>query len=120
MTSLEKKRCVPCEATTPPLGTDAITELTQELDTSWKITEGGENEKKLLREFTFPDFATGLSFVNRIGAIAESEGHHPNIVLSWGKVTVELWTHAIGGLSENDFIVAKKIESGYNTYQWKK
>ena len=120
MTNLEQKKCVPCEEGAAALGMDAIIKLTRELDTSWKVTEGGEGEKKLLREFTFPDFATGLSFVNSVGAIADGEGHHPNIMLSWGKVTVELWTHAIGGLSENDFIMAKKIESAYTTYQWKK
>ncbi len=111
--SLEEKKCVPCEAGMPPLGTDAILELAREIDPAWKVTEDSGDGKKLLRQFIFLDFATGLSFVNQIGEIAESEGHHPNLALSWGKVVVELWTHAIGGLSENDFILAKKIESVY-------
>lgn len=99
----------------PPLGPETISELTRELDPSWKVTESGGGEKKLARDFSFPDFAKALSFVNQIGTIAENEGHHPDIRLSWGKVAVELFTHSIGGLSENDFIVAKKIESVYNT-----
>lgn len=72
----------------------------------WKV----EEEKKLRREFKFKDFKEALAFVNKIGAIAEEEGHHPDIELGWGKVEVELSTHAIGGLSVNDFIMAAKID----------
>lgn len=72
----------------------------------WKFEDAGQ---KIQKEFTFLDFKSALDFVNKIGAVAEEEGHHPDIELSWGKVAVELSTHAIGGLSTNDFIMAAKI-----------
>lgn len=65
--------------------------------------------KKIHREFKFPDFKSALAFVDRVGEIAEAEGHHPDVFLAWGKVGIELFTHAVGGLSENDFILAAKI-----------
>ena len=67
--------------------------------------------KKVARQFTFKNFSEALAFTNKVGAIAEEEGHHPDITLSWGKVGIELTTHAIGGLSENDFILAAKIDA---------
>lgn len=72
----------------------------------WRIVEG----KKLARAFTFPDFQRGLSFVNHVGAIAEQLGHHPDVHLSWGHVEVETWTHDAGGLTEQDFLLAAKID----------
>jgi len=72
----------------------------------WKIVE----QKKLARSFRFPDFQTGLDFVNRIGAIAEKQGHHPDLTLSWGKVEVETSTHDAGGLTEQDFLLASSID----------
>jgi len=69
-----------------------------------------ENEHHLQREFRFPDFRQALAFVNRVGEIAEQEGHHPDMLLSWGKVEVTLWTHKIDGLTESDFIMAAKID----------
>ena len=72
----------------------------------WKVEDG----KKIKREFKFEDFKSALAFVNKIGEIAEEEGHHPDIELGWGRVGVELSTHAIGGLSTNDFILAAKID----------
>ena len=72
----------------------------------WKIVE----QKKLARGFRFPDFQTALDFVNRIGVIAETQGHHPDLALSWGKVEVETWTHDAGGLTEQDFLLASKID----------
>jgi 4a-hydroxytetrahydrobiopterin dehydratase len=70
-------------------------------------------DKKLQKTYTFPDFAQALAFVNRAGAVAEVEGHHPDVYLTWGKVGVEIWTHAIGGLSENDFILAAKLDEAH-------
>lgn len=67
--------------------------------------------ERLRREYRLPDFARALALVNAIGALAEAEDHHPDIALSWGKVGVALWTHSVGGLSENDFILAAKIEA---------
>ena len=72
----------------------------------WRIVEG----KKLARTFRFPDFQKGLDFVNRVGAIAEEQGHHPDVHLSWGRVEVETWTHDAGGLTEQDFLLASKID----------
>ena len=72
----------------------------------WKVADG----KKLARTFQFPDFQEGLDFVNRVGAIAEKQGHHPDVRLSWGRVEVETWTHDAGGLTEQDFLLASKID----------
>lgn len=69
-----------------------------------------EKEQHLQREFRFPDFKQALTFVNRVGEIAEQEGHHPDILLAWGKVEITLWTHKINGLTESDFIMAAKID----------
>ena len=74
---------------------------------SWKVV----GEHHLERAFTFKDFASALAFVNRVGAIAEEENHHPDILLGWGKATVTTWTHSAGGLSENDFVLAAKIDA---------
>lgn len=73
---------------------------------NWKVVEG----KKLSRVFTFPDFKTGLDFVNRVGEIAEGQGHHPDVRLSWGRVEIETWTHDAGGLTEQDFLLASQID----------
>jgi len=94
----------------PPLMKKQIDELKGEIETAWEV----ENLKKLKREFTFKDFKEALVFVNKVGEIAEKEGHHPDITLSWGKVGIELTTHAIQGLSINDFILARKIEILYD------
>jgi 4a-hydroxytetrahydrobiopterin dehydratase len=72
----------------------------------WKIVEG----RKLARNFAFPDFQTGLDFVNRVGEIAERQGHHPDVHLSWGRVEIETWTHDAGGLTEQDFLLASQID----------
>jgi 4a-hydroxytetrahydrobiopterin dehydratase len=103
--TLASKRCVPCEGGVPKLTPDEIAPLLTQID-GWTVADG----KKLTKTYTFPDFAQGLAFVNRAGAVAEEEGHHPDLHLSWGKVGVEVTTHAIGGLSENDFILAAKLD----------
>ena len=105
MNDLASRHCKPCEAGTPALGADEVGRLAGELD-GWTV-EGG---KSLLKEYRFPDFRQALAFVDRLGEVAESEGHHPDIYLTWGKVKVELSTHSIGGLSENDFILAAKAD----------
>jgi 4a-hydroxytetrahydrobiopterin dehydratase len=105
MTDLTAKHCEPCEGGTPPLGEAEIERLSRQLD-GWKVTVG----KKLEKEYGFPDFRQALAYVNRLGEVAEREGHHPDIYLTWGKVRVELSTHSIGGLSENDFILAAKAD----------
>lgn len=72
----------------------------------WQVVD----EHHLARTFRFPDFVSALAFVNRVGELAETEGHHPNILLAWGKVTVEVWTHKVDALTESDFILAAKID----------
>ena len=76
------------------------------LSPNWRVLEG----KKLSRAYTFPDFKTGLEFVNRVGEIAERQGHHPDVRLSWGRVEIETWTHDAGGLTEQDFLLASQID----------
>jgi 4a-hydroxytetrahydrobiopterin dehydratase len=103
---LTQKKCVPCEAGTPPLGAAAVAEFMKSVPALNVV-----DVKKLSREFKFKDFTAAMAFVNRVAAIAESEGHHPDIYIFYNLVRLELSTHAIGGLSENDFIVAAKIDA---------
>jgi len=104
---LKMQRCVPCEGGVPPVRGGELTALAGEVDDGWKVVD----EHHIEREFSFPDFAKALEFTNAVGAIAEDEGHHPDIELGWGRVNVKLWTHAAGGLTKNDFIVAAKIDA---------
>lgn len=104
--SLLHKKCVPCEAGTPAFTKEQVEKYKKKLITEWDIID----DKKLKKVFKFKDFVEAMKFVNKVADIAESEGHHPDIYIFYNKVTIELWTHAIGGLSENDFIVARKIE----------
>lgn len=106
MSELAKRKCVPCEGGVPPLGPDEYAPLYQQLQNGWKVVD----ESQLRREYGFPDFATALHFTNKIGKLAEDEGHHPDILLAWGRVVVTLWTHKAGGLTESDFIMAAKID----------
>jgi len=105
MSELTSKHCEPCEGGTPPLGEREIERLLGQLD-GWNVIEG----RKLEKEYRFADFREALAYVNRLGEVAEAEGHHPDICFTWGKVRIELSTHSIGGLSENDFILAAKAD----------
>ncbi len=105
MTELADKKCVPCRGGVPPLTGNELVTLHKSVP-NWDVI----NEHHLHREFRFPDFKQALDFVNRVGAVAEEQGHHPDILLSWGKVGVTLWTHKIDGLTESDFIIAAKID----------
>jgi 4a-hydroxytetrahydrobiopterin dehydratase len=105
VSELATKKCVPCQGGVPPLGHDEIMPLLNQLS-GWEVIEGHH----LTRNYDFPDFLTALSFVNKVGGVAEAEGHHPNITLTWGKVGIELFTHKIDGLTESDFILAAKID----------
>ncbi len=104
---LSSRTCVPCRGGVPPLKGEALEELRKQLPESanWSVI----NEHHLFRSFTFPDFKQALAFVNRVGAVAEEQGHHPDILLKWGKVEITLWTHKIDGLTESDFIMAAKV-----------
>jgi len=106
MTELKEKKCVACDGGMLPLKGDTINIFKDKVDDAWQVIE----EHHIEREFTFNDFKEALAFTNKIGAIAEEEGHHPDILLTYGKVKVTIYTHKIGGLHENDFIVAAKID----------
>ena len=106
MSELAAKECIPCRGGVPPLKGKELTDLQQKLGGGWKIV----NEHHLEKEYLFKDFREALDFVNRLGEVAEQEGHHPDLFLTWGKVKVTLWTHSVGGLSENDFILAAKAD----------
>ena len=103
--NLAQGKCVPCFGDVPPLSGAELERLATQLP-DWDVVDGHH----LTRTFRFPDFATALELVNRIGRTAESEGHHPTIDLTWGRVTVETWTHKIDGLTESDFVLAAKID----------
>lgn len=105
MTTLSEKKCVPCEGGVSPIKGDTLKKLQTELANDWQVVD----ERHLEKEFAFPDFKSALKFANKVGAVAETEGHHPDIYLAWGKVGVKIWTHAVNGLTENDFILAAKI-----------
>jgi len=105
MTSLATKTCVPCRGGVPPLKGNELESLHQQVP-QWKVV----NQHHITRTFTFPDFKQALDFVNRVGAVAEAQGHHPDILLAWGKAEITLWTHKIDGLTESDFIMAAKID----------
>lgn len=107
MNDLTTKKCVACEGGVPPLSPDEVDAYQKKFEAPWEVL----SYMKLRKSFTFPDFKTALAFTNKVGEIAEAEGHHPDIQLSWGKVIIELTTHAIKGLSENDFILAAKIDT---------
>ena len=106
MTDLAKRHCGPCSAETPPIEGKELQRYREHLNPRWRVQE----DHHLASRFDFPDFAAALDFANRVGQVAEGEGHHPELCLSWGWVKVRIWTHAIDGLSENDFILAAKID----------
>ena len=105
---LANKTCVPCRGGVPPLKGQQLTKLHDQLGKGWEVVE----EHHLHKEYRFDNFAEALAYVNRIGAIAEEQAHHPDIYLAWGKVRAEIWTHKINGLTESDFILAAKFDDG--------
>ena len=100
---ITQKKCKPCEGNMPPLAEEQANELLKQIP-GWEIKDG-----HVFRQFKFKNFRESISFVNKVAEIAEAEGHHPDMAIHYNKVTIELWTHAVNGLSENDFIVAAKI-----------
>lgn len=106
MGELSQKHCVPCRGGVPPLKGDLLKVLAQKLGGGWKVID----EHHLEKDYAFDDFKQALDFTNRVGEIAEREGHHPDINLAWGRVTLTIWTHKIDGLTESDFILAAKVD----------
>jgi 4a-hydroxytetrahydrobiopterin dehydratase len=104
MSGLAEKQCVPCRGGVPPLSAAENERLLKELGGGWKVVDNHHLEK----EYRFPDFREALAFTNRVGELAEAQGHHPDIYLAWGKVRVTVWTHKIDGLTESDFVLAAK------------
>jgi len=102
---LADKKCVPCRGGVPSLEGKELEALHKHVP-QWSIV----NQHQLNRAFAFPDFKQALDFVNRVGALAEEQGHHPDILLAWGKAEITLWTHKVDGLTESDFIMAAKID----------
>ena len=105
MSELASKTCVPCRGGIPPLTGEPLAALQKQVD-GWQVVD----EHHIVKRFEFPNFLTALKFVDRIGALAEEQGHHPDLYLTWGNVEVKLWTHAVKGLTESDFILAAKID----------
>jgi len=105
--SLEEKKCTPCEEGGEPMSEEEVQTYLDKINSDWKLRKN----KKIFREFNFTDFEEALEFVNEVAELAEEEGHHPDIHLkNFNEVIIELWTHAVGGLTENDFVVAKKVD----------
>jgi 4a-hydroxytetrahydrobiopterin dehydratase len=106
MSELAAKQCVPCQGGVPPLRGAELLALEAQLGGGWQVRA----EHHLDKEFPFPDFRSALAFTNRVGELAEEQGHHPEIHLGWGHVRIEIWTHKIDGLTESDFVLAAKID----------
>ena len=108
MSELSTKTCVPCRGGVPPLKGEELVALQKQVD-GWNVVE----EQHIAKTFKFLNFREALKFVNRVGELAEEQGHHPDIFLAWGKVEITIWTHKINGLTESDFILAAKIDARY-------
>lgn len=107
--NLASKKCIPCEAGTPAMSRREAVKLLEEIS-GWELVDVGSS-LKIRKSFKFASYMEGIDFVDKVARVAEQEGHHPNLEVGYAKVAVNLWTHAIGGLSENDFILAAKIDN---------
>jgi 4a-hydroxytetrahydrobiopterin dehydratase len=105
---LASQTCVPCRGGVAPLKGEELRQILQEVP-QWQVI----NEHHVTRTFTFPDFKQALAFVNRVGEVAEQQGHHPDMLLTWGKAEITMWTHKIDGLTRSDLIMAAKIDQLY-------
>ena len=103
---LTKSNCVPCQGGVEPLAGEAIKALFEQLSPGWTVVDN----RRLEKEYKFKNFAQGLDFVNKIGSLAQIQGHHPDVYLTWGRVKLIIWTHKINGLHKNDFIFASKAD----------
>ena len=106
MPGLAEKQCVPCQGGVPPLKGSALGQLAAQLGRGWKVA----NDHHLEKEYKFKNFRDALAFTNRVGELAEAQGHHPDIYLAWGQVRLTIWTHKVDGLTESDFVLAAKAD----------
>ena len=106
MSELSSKSCVPCAGGVPPLSESERERLLPQLDGEWQVVEGHHLERTL----RFDDFMGALEMANKVGELAEEEGHHPDLLVRWGELGVKIWTHKIDGLTESDFILAAKVD----------
>ena len=109
MSDLADKKCVPCEGGIPSFDTNEIHKYLKKVD-GWDVKSNGDKSYYLIKEFKFKNFEESQNFVNKVGNIAEAENHHPDIFFGWGYCKVKIFTHAIKGLAESDFILAAKID----------
>jgi 4a-hydroxytetrahydrobiopterin dehydratase len=106
MSALADKDCIPCKGGVPPMGADQIGRSLKEVD-GWRAVDNHH----LTKTYSFEDFAQALAFVDRVGAMAEQQWHHPDVHLAWGSVRIDIWTHKIDGLTESDFVFAAKCDA---------
>lgn len=111
--SLADNKCIPCRGGVPPVPADRAQALLKELGRGWSLNQSGHLE----RLYTFKDFVQALAYVNKVGAVAEAEGHHPDLYLAWGKCKIEIWTHKINGLTESDFYLAAKADREFEPFR---
>ena len=109
MSNLAERSCEPCQSGVPPLRAEEMEPLLGQLDAGWEVVD----DHHLHRTFRFKDFVRAMAFANRLGDMAEEQGHHPDLHIAWGKVGVEIWTHKIKGLHEADFVFAAKCDALY-------
>ncbi len=114
MTELAGEKCVPCRGGEPTLDGPGVDELLQSVP-GWRVVDR-DGVERLEREFRFSNFALALGFTDRVGEKAEEAGHHPALLTEWGRVTVTWWTHAIGGLHRNDFVMAARTDRVYASF----
>jgi len=112
MRALKDQKCEECGRDEPVASQSDVARWMPEIP-EWRVEEP-EGVQRLVRVFSFPDFATALAFTLRVGAVAEAEGHHPALTTEWGRVTVQWWTHSIGGLHRNDFIMAARTDEAFS------
>jgi 4a-hydroxytetrahydrobiopterin dehydratase len=106
--NLADRTCVPCRGGVPPMERSEAERFLEQVNDGWRLRENGH--MLLEKTYLFKNFAEALAFVNRVGALAEEQGHHPDVYLAWGRVRLEIWTHKIKGLTESDFVFAAKCD----------
>lgn len=119
MSKLAEKQCVPCRGGVPPLTRDELAPFLAQIDSEWTLQSGRDGKERdytyLTRTFRFDDFKDAMEFAKRVGQMAEEQQHHPDLHVAWGRVTVEIWTHKIQGLTESDAVFAAKCDALYAT-----